>query len=302
MKLTDKKPSATQRVLIFGPPKSGKTELVSKLAEHYNLLWFDLEQGYATLLKLPQEAQERVELICLPDSKSYPIAVETMLKVIKGSKVEICEEHGKVGCMLCKRAHKEAEAREEDQGTNLFSHYFTTVELSTTPEDTIVVVDSLTQFSNSAIAHITKNQNDEYKLEFDDWGNLKTIVEKFLSEIQAASYNIVAITHEEEVTVENKRKKIVPVCGSSKSSRNTARYFDHVIYCEVKNKKHLAASSTTYMNNILTGSRSDVELESGDTLLDIFQHTTHTKGGKKCDSTQASKTSSILDKLKKQNH
>jgi hypothetical protein len=285
MKLTDKKPSATQRVLVFGPPKSGKTELVSHLASNFKLLWFDLEQGYATLLKLPVEQQQNVELICLPDSKSYPIAVETMLKVIKGLAVSICEEHGKVGCMLCKKNPEAA---------------YTEVELSTTPEDTIVVIDSLTQLSNSAIAHITKNKPEDYKLEFDDWGYLKIIVEKFLSEVQAANYNIVAITHEEEVEVENKRKKIVPVCGSSKSSRNTARYFDHVVYCEVKNKKHIAASTTTYMNNILTGSRSDVALETGDTLLDIFNHT---KGGTPCPGvkTEAATTSSILSKLKAKN-
>ena len=73
--------------------------------------------------------------------------------------------------------------------------------------------------------------------------------------------------------MEDGRKKIVPVCGSSKSSRNTARYFDHVIYCELKNKKHCFASSTTYSNQVLTGSRSDVMLESSTnpSLLEIFK-------------------------------
>jgi hypothetical protein len=45
-----------------------------------------------------------------------------------------------------------------------------------------------------------------------------------------------------------------------------------VIYCELKNKKHISASSTTYANNILTGSRTDVTLESLDapSLFSIF--------------------------------
>ena len=43
---------------------------------------------------------------------------------------------------------------------------------------------------------------------------------------------------------------------------NTAKYFDEVVYCEVRNKKHVAASATTYANNILTGSRSGTILES----------------------------------------
>jgi hypothetical protein len=260
MKLTDKAPSATHRVLIYGAPKSGKTQLASMLALEYKLIWFDLENGYATLLKLPQSAQSNVELVSIPDSKTFPIAIETMLKVITGNPVDICEQHGKVSCPLCKK-------------DNLpFSH----IELSKVGGDTVVVIDSLTQLTNSAVAFITKTQPDDYKMDFSDWGNLKAVVEKFLSQVQVAKYNIVCISHEEEVEMEDGRKKIVPVCGSSKSSRNTAKYFDHVIYCDVKNRKHGAASSTTFANNILTGSRTDAILESeiNPSLASIFKSTT----------------------------
>jgi len=249
MKLTSVTPSSTHRVLIFGAPKSGKTQLAASLASQYKLLWFDLENGYGTLLKLPKSHQENIELIRIPDSKTFPIAIETMLKVITGSKVTICDEHGKVACPIC--------AKTPDYETNS-----TTISLKELTNDTVVVIDSLSQLSNSAIAFITKNQPDDYKMDFSDWGNLRAVVEKFLSQVQQARYNIVCISHEEEVEMEDGRKKIVPVCGSSKSSRNTAKYFDHVIYCELKNRKHVSASSTTYANNILTGSRTDVVMES----------------------------------------
>ena len=84
MKLTDKVKSKTHRVLVYGEPKSGKTELVASLAEVYNLLYIDLENGYATLLKLPREWQERIEILSIPDTKVFPIAIETMLKIITG--------------------------------------------------------------------------------------------------------------------------------------------------------------------------------------------------------------------------
>lgn len=257
MKLTDKLPSSTHRVLIFGAPKSGKTQLAATLASQYNLIWFDLENGYGTLLKLPKDQQERIELISIPDSKTFPIAIETMLKVIAGNEVSICEEHGKVSCPICAKD----------------SRPVSKVALKDLGNDTVVVIDSLSQLSNSAIAFITKGQPDDYKMDFSDWGNLRAIVEKFLSQVQQARYNIVCISHEEEVEMEDGRKKIVPVCGSSKSSRNTAKYFDHVLYCELKNKKHITASSTTYANNILTGSRTDVLMESlaNPTLLEIFK-------------------------------
>jgi AAA domain len=257
MKLTQLQKSKSHRVLLFGAPKSGKTQLAGELSKEFNLLWFDLENGVDTLLKLPVEQQERVEVIQLPDTRSFPIAIETMLKVIKGSAYDICSEHGKVGCGLCKKE----------------SAPFTHVELSTLPLDTIVVVDSLTQLTNSAIAHITKSQPDDYKLTYDDWGNLGKLMDTFLSHVQQAPFNIVCISHETEVEMEDGRQKLVPTSGTRNFSRNTAKYFDEVVYCEVKNKKHIAASSTTYNGNILTGSRtgSVLETQAEASLAPIFK-------------------------------
>lgn len=257
MKLTDAKRSATNTVLLFGPPKSGKTELASKLSSEFNLLWFDLENGWATLTKLPAEQQERIELVQLPDTRSYPIAIETMLKVIKGNKVSICNEHGKVDCAVCKKLGPTA---------------FATICLNDLGPDTIFVVDSLTQLTNSAIANITKLQPDDYKLNYDDWGNLGKLMDIFLSHVQQAKYNVVCITHETEVEMEDGKSKLVPTSGTRNFSRNTAKYFGHCVYVEVKNKQHRAASSTTFATNILTGSRTDVVLENGVAdLLRIFK-------------------------------
>lgn len=256
MKLTQAKHTEVHRVCLYGPPKGGKTELAGRLAEHYNVLWFDLENGHNTLFKLPTEWQERIELVHIPDSKEFPIAVETMLKVVSGKKVKICEDHGKVSCPLC------------------ITKPQTEVELNSLDGSWVVVIDSGTQFTASAIAHITKGQPDTYKMDFDDWGNLKVLCEKLGSQMQVAPYNLVFITHEEEVELEDKTKKIVPVLGSSKSSRNTAKYFDHVVYCGVRNKKHIVGSSTTYSMGMMTGSRNDIALEAGTaerpSLLDIF--------------------------------
>lgn len=257
MKLSQKSASKSHRALVFGPPKSGKTQLAGQLSKEFNLIWFDLENGVDTLLKLPLEQQERIEVISLPDTRSYPIAIETMLKVIKGAKTEICEAHGKVSCSICKKSGAD----------------FTTVELSTLPLDTIVVVDSLTQLTNSAISNITKNQPDDYKLNYDDWGNLGKLMDTFLSHVQQAPFNVVCISHETEAEMEDGKTKLVPTAGTRAFSRNTAKYFDEVIYAEVKNKRHIAASSTLYNGNILTGSRTGatLETEAEASLIPIFK-------------------------------
>lgn len=251
------KASATKRICVFGPPKSGKTQLVSGLASQYNLIWFDLEQGYSTLLKLPAESQARIELIPIPDSKNYPIAIETILKVVTGAALEICVEHGKVSCPLCKKSEAEV--------TRVCLN-----ELN--PEKDIVVIDSMTQLANSAMNFLMKGREDTAKAEWEDYRKQGALMERFLSTLQNSKYNVVCITHEAEVEQEDGRKKIVPVAGTTNFSRNTARYFDEVIYAELKNKKHVLGSSTCYANNILTGSRTDTVLDGKEngSLLSIF--------------------------------
>lgn len=257
MKLSQKTASKAHRALLFGPPKVGKTQLAGELSKEFNLIWFDLENGVDTLLKLPVEQQERIEVISLPDTRSYPIAIETCLQAIKGKAGKICEAHGKWNCALCKQNNAP----------------MVDVELSKLPLDTIVVFDSLTQLTNSAIAHITKNQPEDYKLQHDDWGNLGKLLDTFLSHVQQAPFHIVCISHETEAEMEDGKTKLVPTAGTRNFSRNTAKYFDEVVYCEVKNKKHIAASSTTYSNNVLTGSRTGtvLESESSASLIPIFK-------------------------------
>lgn len=256
MKLSQKTASKSHRVLVFGPPKSGKTRLVGQLATRFNLIWFDLENGADTLLQLDSASQDRVELIQIPDTRSFPIAIETCLKVIKGTKGTICEQHGKWNCAICTKDQKAS----------------TTVELNSLPLDTIVVFDSITQLTNSAIAFITKDQNDDYKLDYDDWAKLGKLMDTFLSHVQQAGYHVVCISHETETEMEDGAIRLVPTAGTRNFSRNTAKYFDEVMYCEVKNKRHVVGSSTLYNNKILTGSRSGTVLETQTepSLIPIF--------------------------------
>jgi hypothetical protein len=283
MKLSQKTASKSHRVLLFGPPKSGKTRLAGELSKEFNLIWFDLENGVDTLFQLPVECQERIEVISIPDTRSFPMAIETCLKAIKGSAGKICETHGKWNCAVCAKDSSAVVA----------------VELANLPLDTIVVFDSLTQLTQSAISHITKGQPDDYKLNYDDWGNLGKLMDTFLSHVQQAGFHVVCISHETEAEMEDGKTKLVPTAGTRAFSRNTAKYFDEVIYCEVKNKRHVAASSTLYSGNILTGSRSGSVLENTNeaSLIPIF------KGEKTAvnvvtNDTPSTKALSALEKLK----
>jgi hypothetical protein len=271
-KLSQVAKSSTHTVLVYGPPKVGKTELVGALSSKFNLLWFDLERGSATLHKLPTAQQDKIELIALPDSRSYPIAIETCLKVIKGHPCIIDSDTGKV-------VPKKIEGKE-----------YTDVNLNTLGPDWIVVFDSLTQLTSSAIAHITKNQPDDYKMNYDDYGNLGKLMDIFLSHVQQARFNVVCISHETEAELEDGKVRIVPTAGTRAFSRNTAKYFGHVVYCQVANKKHIFSSSTTSLLNVIVGSRTDVATEKMDvpSLLPIFSSATTAQSNGQKAATQLS--------------
>lgn len=281
------KASSTHRVMLYGASNTGKSLLAGKLSEHFKILWFDLENGHETLFQLDPEWRKRITVISIPDTRSYPIAVETCLKVVKGP-VNICGEHGKVKCMICKKN----EAPTID------------VDLNNLGQDTIVVFDSLTQLSSSAIANITKNQPDDYKLQHDDWGNLGKLLDIFLSHIQQAKYNVVVISHEIEAETEGKKKTLVPIGGTRAFSRNIPKYFGETVYAERKNKKHVFASSTTYATQILAGSRTGVVMEADKdnegSLLQIFKPELYPAIDKPKPTTKTggAAASSILTRLK----
>lgn len=258
MKLSSVPRGTRQSVLLFGPPKVGKTQLVGELTKHgFKLFYVGLENGHATLQKLSPEQQDQVEMLILPDSRSFPIAIETCLKIVKGDALDVCDEHGKVSCATCKKEGKS----------------FTSVHFNALDSKTVVVFDSITQLVASAIAHITRGKPDDYKLDYDDWGNLGKLMEIFFSHIQTAKYNVVCISHEMGVKLEDGKEKLVPVGGTSNFSRNTAKYFGHCVYAQVSNAKHKFISSTTGTLNIVSGSRTDIVMEKMNepSLAGIFE-------------------------------
>lgn len=247
-----------KHILAYGPPKSGKTLLAMRMAEAgYNIKLIDLENGFKVAKQLSQEAQERIDVISLPDTKANPCAMQALSNLFGLGEFKPCITHGLHKCQKCTLEGKEF-------------NYLRLADLG--PKD-IVVLDSMTQWGNSILAHIGKNKGDEWKPEWEDWAKLGAVLDIGLGSIQNSPYNWIVITHEIMAKQQNKEEKIVPIAGTRNFSRNSAKYFDTVIYCEVINGKHQFASRTTYKNNILTGDRLGVEIENaGDKgLLAIFE-------------------------------
>lgn len=265
MKASDYK-HPKHKVLIFGPPKSGKTAAALQLAEHYNLLWIDVENGFATAFNksigISEYALQHIELLQIPDSKSNPIASETIWKIaqFENAKLNICDKHGKVNCLLCKTAKAN----------------FTELDFTKMDGSWIIVLDSVTQISNSVMNATLKasdRTNYTVKSEFDDYGTQGKWLEAVFSNLQACDFHVIAISHELGIEQSDGSEKILPVAGTRNFSRSFGRFWSEIIYTQVKGKKHVLGSSTTYNSAILTGSRLGVRTEDnreGNPLLEIF--------------------------------
>lgn len=265
MKLSAYQETAARKILVYGAPKTGKTDLVGGLASEYRLWWFDLEDGIKTLLHSPRikkEWLENIEYFHVADTQVFPAAVETLLKVIKGGDQSICHAHGTVGCVKCRSLGAEA---------------YTTINVGNFTNKDILVIDSVSQLAASVMNYIQRNVilKDDFdkKADWDDYAKQGRIMDRIFSILQMAPFNVVAISHENLVEMEDGKKKLVPIGGTSQFSKTFAKYFDDVAYCEIVNKKHKVATSTTYSNSIVLGSRAGKELEKNEnpSLLELFK-------------------------------
>lgn len=251
MKFTQAKTRKGKHALVHGMPKVGKSQLVGKLAEAgYRLWWFSTDGGHGVLAKLPLAAQERIELISLPDTRAFPIASNTVRKALAGGKHRICDAHGQINCSVCSK-DKESTWVEFD--------------INSLTDNDIVVIDHISGVAESVINAICAKdfqKNDTYKFSWDDYRSQGSVMHDILSNVQHSHANIVCIAHTLEVTSEDKSKILVPEVGTRNFSDTVGKYFDHVVYLHILNNGHRAGSSTTYRAGVLTGSRGDVAVEA----------------------------------------
>lgn len=265
MKLSEYKAQSARHILIYGPPKSGKSAAIAQLAKRFKLWYVDLEDSVKTLLNPELVAPallDNIELIRVPDKQTYPMGIETVLKIIKGTETKVCHLHGKVSCPLCAKDP---------------AAIVTTINLSKFELDKdILVLESYSQLAESAMNYIMRDaiakDNFDAKAGWDEYGKQGRILERIGSAIQIAPYNIVVSTHDQMVEMEDGSKRIVPIGGTSNASKVFAKYFDDVVYTEVMNKSHRLLSSSTARASVLAGSRSgkNLDVTKGDTLLNLF--------------------------------
>lgn len=250
-----------QSILLFGASKTGKTELAGELAnEGYRLIWIDLENGKQTLIHcVKPENFKNIEYVHVPDTMENPMAILTVGKLLQSSgPVRICDRHGVIACAICKEN-------------------ITTIDLTKLTNKDVVVIDTGTQLSDSALAYVMKEENRKMftafeRADFDAYGHQGRLLNSVFSNFQnRLKCHRILITHESIIDQPDGSKLIMPKCGTKNYSREFPRFFDHVLYLYRSNKKHMVASSTEFSPKILTGSRSAIAIEKGAKLSDLLK-------------------------------
>lgn len=245
-------------MLLYGVAKTGKTRLAATIARlDYleRIYWFDIENGIDTIAlmyqtgELTKEQVSKIIPIRVPDTRTSPLAVETMLKAICGSAaVSICHAHGKIACRDCTALKEKA--------------VWIPFDYRALTDRDCIVIDSLSQFGTSTINAATLGKPTEYKLQLDDYGASQKWCYDLLVTLQAAQHcHIIAITHARLLEDEAKRTYMMPLMGSATTSANVAKYFNTVVYVEKVLKNHKATSSTTGTVTAQAGSRLGLVLE-----------------------------------------
>lgn len=249
--------SRYKKVLVYGPSGAGKTRAVGALAEKFKLIWLDGESGWETLLQHPESIQKNIELLPIPDTPEQPMFSETVTKIVTGVPCWVDEETGKVNHPLREKNNRPS----------------TLVHMKEAGPDTILVIDSISALEASIRFNMVRKKPEDYKFEWDDWGNLGNVLTKVLTYIQGAQFHVVCIAHEGMVKLsDNVTEKMSPMIGTRNFTRNSGKFFSDVVYMEIVNKAHRAVSSTTYSNKITAKSRTNVAVESQKEirLLDLF--------------------------------
>lgn len=232
---------------VYGESGTGKSTLVSQLAEKKKLIWLACDgQGYIVIDKLPLAWQENVDIVILPDTRDSPIAHDTVRRLMKGTLASVCHHHGVISCSVCAR-----------NGLPSSSYEF-----RKNDSDTIVVVDHATRITDSYMANVCKGKDIDYKPKLDDWGSLRFHLASLMGDVQAARFNVVVICQAMQAEEEDKTKKLMPSVGSYEFGRMVNQFFDDIVYCEVVNGVHKFGSSTTYSMRCQTKSRRDIDIAS----------------------------------------
>ena len=245
-----------QRVLLYGPTKSGKTLAAAGLAEKFTLHVIDAEFGWSVARQVPAAWHDRINLYQIADNATTPEAATAVLALLRGEKFSVCTKHNKFRCALCKESDS------------------LTLEMLRKP-NTILVLDSMTQLSNSLINNLVRQKSGgtmDYQMQIQDWGKCNAVMDMILSYVQSLRINVLAISHEKDIAPMDAPEKLAPTIMTKEFGRTSAKYFDAAVFSEFSNLKYRLHTKQASKTNAPIGTRLANDVDATGKLLSLFPY------------------------------
>jgi len=218
-------------VLIFGGPKTGKTEFAGTWAEAGDVLYIDSDDGILTLRtssRIPVNLKENIYFVPVSDKSAdphvkQPIGWITIREVVKS--------------LANTGAYADIEPK-------------------------TVVIDSLTTASDYALSytlHVNKHTGQQPTL--PDWGRQMREITELITEARALNkINFICIAHEQYAKDELSGKVWCIPLVTGKLAHRMGLYFDEVYYAHIRamGDKHEYKLNTKGSGLITAGSRFDL--------------------------------------------
>lgn len=247
-----------KHLMIFGPPKTGKTAAALLLAKQgYHVYFIDIERGGQVAVNPAlglEKYYDNIRYFPVFDTPKYPYGADAVDKIMEAmydrKPVKMCIAHGLVDrCTAC--------------GTDESKFHLMDM-WAKPPEKTVLLIDSATQLGNSIMALVMAKalkKGVDDKPEFDQFGAQGKRLNHIFSNIQAAPFNIIVTSHDTEVVMEDDKKMLTPTAGTRNFSSQCARYFSDVVYIRKGPSSHTGASNTLFSARVQLGSRLGAAVE-----------------------------------------
>lgn len=252
------------KVLIYGDSGTGKTELATTLAREFNVIVLDLDNSLESWRKLPQDCWPRITYVRIVEDVKSPKAHVTVNRILGGTgTIKLCVAHGRETCLEC--ARKAAKPYE----INLDS---------LNPDNTVIVIDNQTRYSDSHFAAVTDDIDLEgvgngHKPEFDHWGSLMNRMNNFQNLVQYCRFPTVVISHSQFLEVKQGQNAFYPMGGSRKTMASLGRIYSTIVFMFRQGQGFASTSNGLRYPMSLAKSREDIDVDvsNPETFLDVFR-------------------------------
>lgn len=254
-------------VLVWGPPRTGKTRWVSSIAKApqiKKIFFWDTENGFESIIHatntdgtpyLSEEELTKINLIPILDTPERPLAAETLLKAFSSTSrtIYVNSADGKV----------RAKGQETD------------TDVCISPEDwgpdTAHVIDTIGQLGVSVL-NLARLEMGDVKDQRRWYQFANQHLNNFFTMVQASNAYIICVTHvltDEVVLARDKsgnptstRDDYYPLCLSKNYAMNVAKYFGSVIYRYIDGFSFAHVSTPTKKRGIQAGTRTNIDISS----------------------------------------